>query len=497
MKVPAVMPFERNWTKLNRTAPDWFRDAKFGLFFHWGPYTVPACENEWYSRNMYGKGLSQNGYHVKKYGKLSEFGYKDFLPEFKGEKFDADAWADLAIRSGARYAGPVAEHADHFSMWNSQVNPINSVNYGPKRDVVGELERAIRNRGLKFITTFHHQWLWGWFMSTDPNADVYFPENEKFYGRALPLETNRYIPWRLPDDAFNEEWMRKVLEVADAYAPDLIYFDSRANIIGERFRYQLVDYYYNDCSGSCQDGGRSTDRIICYKQDDFPTGIGIRDVECGRFSDMMDFPWQTDDHLEAERTWCHVENVHYRSASGVIHQLCDTVSKNGNLLLNVGPKEDGSFAGEAISVLEEVGDWLAVNGEAIYGTRPFQIHGEGSMQGKDTDFDVSHIERQTRKGVLEETGEEKFSASDIRFTTHGNVLYAIIMGRPDTETIRIRSLAEGVRPGLPDIERMDMMGGADNLCWKRDASALTVRIKGEFPSPYANVVRIVLRNQKG
>ena len=185
-----------DWTSVQQPVPKWFQDAKFGLFFHWGPYSVPACLNEWYSRNMYCKGLEQNCYHEKHFGSLHDFGYKDFIPMMKGEAFDPEEWADLVVKSGARYAGPVTEHADNFSMWDSSVNPINSVNCGPHRDVFGECAKAFRERDIKLIATFHHQWLWGWFMSTDNEADVYDPKNEIYYGPALPLETNRYLPYR-------------------------------------------------------------------------------------------------------------------------------------------------------------------------------------------------------------------------------------------------------------------------------------------------------------
>lgn len=162
-------------------------------FVFLGDHTVlPAYKNEWYSRNMYAKKNSINKYHVEKYGKVSEFGYKDFYPMMTGAKFDAAEWAEIVERSGAKYAGPVTEHSDNFSMWDSKVNEINCVNYGPKRDIFGECAREFRKRNIKVLATFHHQWLWGWFMSTDPDADVYDPANEKYYWKALPLETNRY-----------------------------------------------------------------------------------------------------------------------------------------------------------------------------------------------------------------------------------------------------------------------------------------------------------------
>ena len=249
-----------NWKALQHTAPDWFRDAKFGLFFHWGPYSVPAYLNEWYSRNMYAKGLPQNLYHEKTYGKLSEFGYKDFYDKLTGEGFDADAWGDLVVKSGARYAGLVTEHSDNFSMWDSKVSPINCVNYGPGRDITGLTAEAFRKRGIKVLATFHHAWNWGWFMSTDNEADVYDPANEKYYGKALPLETNRYLPYRYPDKAFNDLWKDKVLEVCEKYRPDIVYFDSRTCIIDEAHRFAMAERYYELCP----------EGILTYKQADFP-----------------------------------------------------------------------------------------------------------------------------------------------------------------------------------------------------------------------------------
>lgn len=483
MRTQQIKPFEMNWSPLKHAVPDWFQDAKFGLFFHWGPYCVPAFENEWYSRNMYIKGLSQNKYHIEHYGKLSEFGYKDFYKDFIGDKFNAKEWADIIVHSGAKYAGTVTEHADNFSMWNSRINPINSVNYGPKRDVVGELSEAIREKNLKFIATFHHQWLWGWFMSSDPEADVYFPENERFYGKSLPIETSSYIPWHLPDNEFNEKWMQKVMEVIDGYQPDMLYFDSRANIIAEEFKYKLLEYYYIK-------SGVSQNKIISYKQTDFPENTGVNDIECGRFSDIQQFPWQTDDRLEDKRTWCYVRDPKYKSASEIIHQLCDVVSKNGNLLLNVGPKADGSFSYEAKSVLYEIGDWLSTYGEAIYGTRPFSIYGESTAELDSVNFDTSQIEEQTRKGVFSDDFKYGLHEGDIRFTVKGNILYVIIIGCPDISSINIKSLAEGNGLKLKSISRIDMIGSANNLEWTRNTAALTVKLNGKMPSKHANILRI-------
>lgn len=472
---------EVNWNEVKHDAPEWFRDAKFGLFFHWGPYSVPAYQNEWYSRNMYCKGLEQNVFHEKTFGKLHDFGYKDFYPMMKGEKFDPNQWAALVKRSGAKYAGPVSEHADNFALWDSKVNPVNSVNYGPHRDVVGECFEAFRKEGIRTLATFHHQWLWGWFMSTDNEADVYDPANEKFYGPALPLETNRYKPYRNPDEAFCRTWRDKVWEVMDKYDPDAVYFDSRTFIIREDYRYDIADYYYRT-------KGRK-DGIITYKQEDFPEGIGVYDIECGRFAAPKPFHWQSDDRLEDNITWSMVQNPKYKSAERIIHQLCDIVSKNGNLLLNVGPYADGSFHPDAVRILEEIGDWLVLNGEAIYGSRPFIIAAEGPTTVEDANYDVSKIEEQLNKGDAVDVHSDSLTSQDFRFTTRDGALYCIAFGWPKDGVFRIRTLREN-GPFAKSIQSVTMLGDGAPLCFVRDGEALKVTAPLAKPCGCAYVMKI-------
>lgn len=472
---------QKDWEKLHRETPEWFRDAKFGLFFHWGPYSVPAYKNEWYSRNMYAKKNAINRYHTETYGKVSEFGYKDFYPMMKGEKFDPEEWAELVARSGAKYAGPVTEHSDNFSMWDSQVNEVNCVNYGPKRDIFGECAKAFRERDIKVLATFHHQWLWGWFMSTDPDADVYDPANEKYYWKALPLETNRYAPYRLPDEEFNKMWIDKVNEVVDKYHPDVVYFDSRTNIIDENYRYDMTKHYYES----------NPDTILTYKQEDFPEQIGVYDIECGRFEEAKDFPWQTDDRLEDNVTWCMVQEPKYKPAAQIIHQLCDIVSKNGNLLLNVGPYADGSFHETAKAILFEIGDWLKINGDAIYGTRPYKIASEGPTSVKDANYDIGMVNAQleNEEGDAGDVHSGMFTSRDFRFTRKGNSVFAIAMGWPADGILHIQSL----KLGTENICSVELLGSSEPVTYKQTAEQLEVQLPADKPCEHAFALKLTVQ----
>ena len=466
-----------DWTRMRREAPGWLKRDKFGLFFHWGVYSVPACENEWYSRNIYLKGSRQNLEHERRYGSISRFGYKDLIPAFKAECFDPDAWADLVVKSGAKYAGPVAEHADNYSMWNSRINPVNSVRTGPRRDIVGECEEAFRRRGIRYLTTFHHQWLWGWFMSTDPDADVYDPANEVYYGPALPLETNRYQPYRLPDAAFYRIWLEKVKEVVRQYRPDVLYFDGRLMILPEEVLYQAVSAYYE----AVPEG------IITYKQRDLPEGIGLRDVECGRFTGVQEFFWQTDDRLEDKVTWCIVQEPRYKPAGRIIQQLADVTAKNGALLLNVGPRADGTFHPEAVRQLTRVGDWLAVNGEAIYGTEPFSVAGEGVTVSDEEDYNAERLRQQMKDGLALESGQYRLTGNDVRYTQTDSAIYVIGFGMPEDRTLRLAALRSDAAGALRSAV---MLGSGAEIEMQRDSGALMLRLPEQLPFEEAYVIRL-------
>jgi alpha-L-fucosidase len=315
-------------------------------------------------------------------------------------------------------------------------------------------------------------------MSTDNEADVYDPANERYYWEALPLETNRYKPYRNPDEKFNKMWLAKIQEVADRYHPDAVYFDSRAFIIDEEYRFQAAEYLYK----------KLKDAPITYKQEDFPQGIGVYDIECGRFAESKPYVWQTDDRLEDNITWCIVQEPRYKPAELVIHHLCDVVAKNGNLLLNVGPKTDGSFHPDALKELYAVGSWLKVNGEAIYGTRPFDVADEGPSKVKDENYDVDRINKQLVEGIAGNIRNGVFTHQDFRFTQKDGAVYAIAMGWPEDQKLSIRTLRLG--GPVNEIHSVKLLGAEKPLNFKRTETALEVELPPERPCRYAYAIKV-------
>ena len=463
--------YQSNWESLQtHKTPEWFRDAKFGIYFHWGVYSAPAFGGEWYPRWMYYPGTHWGKnyfeHHRQTWGDQSEFGYKDFIPLFTAEHFNADEWAELFAKAGAQFAGPVAEHADGFSMWDSNVNKWNAAQMGPKRDVVGELEQAIRKQGLKFMTSFHHQWLWGWYPTWRAEYDCGNPEFADFYGPALPETSAHYRkPVPLPDSAFQRTWYDKIIEVIDAYQPDLIWFDSRAAIIDSTVRMDMLSYYYN----RAQEWGR--DVTITYKNEDFVQGSGVVDLERGRMSSLTNYPWLNDDSIDWN-SWCHVSEPNYKPVNRLIDGLVDIVSKNGALLLNITPTAQGEIPQGVRDRLLQMGEWLALNGEAIYGSRPWTIFGGGPTKVAEGHFTENKI------------GE--FTAQDIRFTTKGDTLYAIALDWPGSQLV-ITSL--GRRAGLfhGDISSVRLLGHAEPLPFTQKEDALVISLPDSKPCEHAFV----------
>lgn len=404
-------PFQPNWDSLKKhgDAPEWLRDAKLGIYFHWGAYSVPAFSSEWYPRNMFLKGHAVNKHHIAKYGDPAEYGYDRFTEQWQPVHFDAQQWAQLFKRAGARFAGPVAEHHDGFSLWNSHVTPWNAVTKGPQRDLVGELGKAIHAAGMKFITTFHHA----------RNHYGHFDGMVKDYPAAMRTPEHVLLYGQLPAEEFHQFWAAKLKEVIDQYQPDIIWFDSWLDRIPETYRQIFAAYYLNHAAKSGQEV------VIVRKQKDLPIEFSVLDHEKSRESKASPRVWMTDDTISTG-SWCYTENLKIKPAAKVIHALIDTVAKNGIVLLNISPKADGTIPQDQVDVLTEMGDWMRVNGESIYATRPWLAFGEGPTVEPEGGFSAS------RKFLKLE-----YSAADIRYTRSkdGKTVYAITMGWPAGEVV--------------------------------------------------------------
>lgn len=485
-----------NWQSLSaHQTPEWFLDAKFGIYFHWGVYSYMG-KGEWYSRQMYeekteGWGKDVRPHHLATYGKDTH--YHDFIKYFTAQHFDPVKWAKLFKDSGAKYVGPVAEHCDNFSNWNSTVNKYNSVNYGPKRDIVGELEKAIKAEGLKFVTTFHHSWEWGWYNTWSGLVDTTAVGFEDFYGeRTLPETfgsfkggvdasgqfTGQVNPKYAPSTKFVDTWKAKIYEVVDNYEPDLLWFDSRLFLIPEKDRQEMVAYYYNKGLA----WGKPV--VLTYKNTDLPADVGVIDLERGRFDEKTEFPWLTDDSF-AWHSWSWRPEMRLKTPDIIIDELVDISSKNGCLLLNITPSHDGLIPEEMSKGLLEIGAWLNVNGQAIYETRPYLTYGEGI-----TKLAKNHF------GGVQGDGIE-YQAEDFRFTQNKSKtkLYVVQLGVPEPEeTFVLKTFAEGAIGSKESIKSITLMGSQEKIEWHKNQSGLSLKAPKKIPNPHALVYCLELEN---
>ena len=459
-RVIAQGPYTDDWDSLCRwQAPQWFRDAKFGIFLHWGLYSVPAYANEWYSRNMYIQGMDQFNHHVQTYGPQKDFGYKDFIPLFKAERFDPAAWAELFQAAGARYVVPVAEHHDGFQMYKSGISHWNAYEMGPKRDIVGDLSQKVNDFGLINGASSHRAEHW-WFMGhgKEFDSDVKEPmQRGDFYWPAMPepaMQDPTSEPF--PTEEYLNDWLVRTAEIVDRFDPKILYFDWW--IIHKAFRpyiKKLAAYYYNRAAE------RGYEPVIAYKHDSFMFGSALPDIERGQFAAAKPYAWQTDTAC-ALNSWCHTEQNVYRDPASLLQDLIDIVSKNGNLLLNVGPKADGTISPEDTAILTHIGSWLHKNGEAVYGTRPWRICGEGPTEVKE--------------GFFTDGIKKEFTSKDFRFTQKGDQLYAIALRPAADGRYDIRTLALKEEPTPAEfsgiIHNVHLVEDGSEISWTRDGEAL-------------------------
>ena len=473
--------YKPTWRSLKRyPVPQWLKDGKFGIYTHWGIYSVPAMgpDGTWYAHTVYTREDSkQHKHHVETYGPLSEFGYKEFIPMFKAEKFDADEWAELFEKSGAKFAGPVAEHHDGFAMWDSEYSEWNAARMGPKRDVVGELEKAIKKRDMKFVTAFHHALNWSYFPVWDERLDASDPRYSGLYGQI-------HEKGEKPSTEFLDEWYGKIVEVIDNYDPDFIWFDFGLDGIRDDYQKNFLAYYYNESVK------RGKEVVVSYKTHDFPPGVGIQDTG-GMMPELTHHMWMTDTSVDDPAAWSYTKDATFKSVNTLVDNLVDRVSKNGFLLLNVGPKPDGTIPEEAKERLLGIGEWLKVNGEAIYGTTAWIKYGEGPAHEPlpRGHWMGDYVEFQKKRKTVQ------FTAQDIRFTVKDNVIYAISLDWPSDE-VTIKYLAgennEDNYVGLyeSEIESIKMLGVDEELEWKMTEDGLTIKPPDEKPCEHAFTFKI-------
>ncbi len=484
----AAEAYQPTWESLSQKAiPDWVKDAKFGVYTHWGIYSVPAHGGPDYVKNLYaGSKTDEKGvysYHTNKYGPLKDFGYKDFIPMFTAPKFNADEWVGLMHEAGAKFAGICLVHHDGFLLWDSKVNRWNAKQMGPKRDIFGEIARAVRQYDdMRLLATFHHARTFGYCTGGLKKSDI-TDDMRKTWDIFDP----RYADFCWNEETgsateFAKQWKAKVLEVIDNYQPDLLWFDGLRSAMRnshppESYVREVFAHYFNRATANKQDV------TICNKhagEFNFPESFGLRCFENGRDMPTDVGPWFLIDRAIAY-PWCYVNDKKYRDGADYhIHSLVDVVSRGGIFLLSLTPKGDGSIPPQEQEIMRGIGRWLKVNGEAIYGTRPWTVYAEGPTRA-----------RGVKRRNSGETGEQwdwrkKFTPADIRFTTKGDTLYAIALAWPQDGTLIVKSLAGG----RGQVKQVTLLGHGGELSWSQTDQGLVVRLPESKPCDHAFTLRI-------
>jgi len=449
-------------------------------------YAVPEFGGCWYPRDMYKPDSREFDFHVKTFGPQDQFGYKDLIPMFKAENFDPVAWAALFREAGAKFVVPVAEHHDGFAMYECSFTRWNAVRMGPKRDLIGELSTAVRAAGMVLGLSSHraeHAWFFDGGL-TFP-SDVTDPACADFYGPILTGVTDEHN--RIanpPSKEFLDDWLARTCELVDRYRPQLLWFDWW--IVHHAFHSHLqrfAAYYYN--RAAAWDRGVA----INYKYDAMAEGSGVYDVERGQLQGISKRFWQCDTAV-AKNSWSYTNALDYKEPRDLVHDLVDTVAKNGALLLSIGPRADGTIPEGDASRLRAIGRWLTCNGEAIYGSRPWTVFGEGpaSMPAANTGVSIDGMPP-VPAGAAYDHLREPFSAADIRFTTAGDLLYAIILGWPADGQVLIRSLAAHLALRLTPITQVTLLGHGP-VHWEIALDGLRVRLPEQPVGEYAWVLKI-------
>ncbi len=460
--------------------PQWFADAKFGIWAHWGPQSAIE-DGDWYARNMYMEGSPQYNYHVETYGHPSKFGYKDTIPAWKAEKWDPAELMALYKKAGARYFMSMGVHHDNFDLWNSKYQRWNSAAMGPKKDIVGMWAQAARNEGLKFAVSEHLWITYKWFSvshghdTTGPLATVpYDGANPKFFDLYVDCdEVETQLDWNESNipEWWKRHWYMRIKDLVDNYQPDLLYTDGALPF--EDYGLALVAHHYN--ASAKRNGGKVEAVYTSKRVQDTEHGIATLDVERGVVDSIWPRPWQTDTCIG---DWHYKRGITYKTPKTVIDMLVDIVSRNGNLMLNFPLPASGDLDLEERNVLSDITKWMAVNSEGIYATRPWKIYGEGPGSAKppeSSSFNESH-----RKDL---------TAADVRFTTRGATLYAFVMGWPDFD-VNIAPLGLNNQYRVGKIQNVELIGFDGKLQWIQSDGGLRIRVPEQKPCDYAIAFKI-------
>ncbi|HEV2473404.1 MAG TPA: alpha-L-fucosidase [Chthonomonadales bacterium] len=480
--------FEPNWESLaGYKCPDWFRDAKFGIWAHWSAQCVPE-QGDWYARQMYIEGNPDYRYQCAHYGHPSKVGFKDIDRIWTAARWDPQRLISRYKAAGARYFVALANHHDNFDTWNSKHQPWNAVRIGPKRDIVGTWERAARAHGLRFGVTVHCARTWSWF-EVAQGADKQGPLAGVPYDGVLRRDQGEGAWWNgldpqdlyaqnhavgaPPDAAYCRKFGLRVTDLIDSYHPDLLYFDDSVlplNGISD-VGLKLAAHFYND---SVRRNGSLQAVMNCKDLNPEQARCMVHDFERGRSAEIVPYPWQTDTCIgEWHYRRSLYENHRYKTPEQVVRMLVDIISKNGNLLLNIPVRGDGTIDPDEEAFVDAMTAWMKANSEAIHGTRPWRLSGEGPVK--------------IRGGGFSEGGEERLSEHDFRFVAKGSTLYATAFGWPATGAYTIRTLASG---GGPVVRSVRMLGTRAQLKWQQGADGLVVNVPEKMPCDHAWTLRL-------
>lgn len=509
-------PFSPDWNSLEKyTVPDWYRDAKFGIWAHWGAQCQPE-HGDWYAREMYQEKKGHYKYHVQKYGHPSKFGFKDVINEWKAEKWDPNALVKLYKNAGAKYFVAMANHHDNFDNYDSSYQSWNSVRLGPKKDIIGGWVEAAKSHGLPFGVSVHAAHAWSWYETSQRSdksgtlAGVPYDgkltkadgkdkwwqgyDPQELYAQNHPLSRDSendhkiHQQWNwgngvnVPDKAYCEKFYNRTVELINKYQPDLIYFDDTALPLWpiHDAGLRIAAHLYND---SIKRFGKLQAVLNGKILDEQQRKCMVWDIERGSSNSIEPFVWQTDTCIG---NWHYDRGVYerdkYKSAKTVIQILVDVVSKNGNLLLNVPVRGDGSIDEKEHAIVEDIGKWMKINSEAIYGTRPWRIFGEGPAMATAAPL--------TAQGFNE--GKNKpLDFEDIRFTKKNESLYATFFGWPDNQKVAIKSLAKDSREGSnPVIKKVELLGHQGELESSQSSDGVSVKLPADRPCENAFVLKI-------